>query len=103
MVISQEDGTDVPPKWVLDHWAPAFLSMADQLLLTRLHQQESDDLQRQPVPKIFPNFELKSLSMSFTPWDKPLYSHTGTPVSVPGPSACSHGCPTTTPRSAHPR
>ena len=64
MVISQEDGTDVPPKWVLDHCAPAFLSMADQLLLTRLHQQESDDLQRQPVPKIFPNFELKSLCPS---------------------------------------
>lgn len=36
-------------------------TMADQLLLTHLHQQASDYLQQQPIPNIFSYLGLTSL------------------------------------------
>lgn len=53
MDIAQKTLTDTLRKQVLDRCALAFLPMAEQLLLIHLHQQESDNLQKQPIPKIF--------------------------------------------------
>ena len=89
MVIMQKKLADILPNQVLDPCAPALLSRADQLLLTRHHQQESDYPQRQPSPKIFSYFWTQIPPHVLQPLKKILKIHTKVAQSLPGPSACS--------------